>query len=134
MKRLAGTIWIWLKAIGRLWPWRKKTPAEQQSRDLMRYLLRDKQGRQLLNTLRKQRKRGQASLDFAHGSGRDLMEYLLRDEQGRQLLTTMMPNRQGRRNASRMPVKGQPGVRKAAAKDQPKKRRWSLPWAGRSKS
>jgi len=135
VKRFGLRIWTFIKALGMLWPWRKKSEAEVRSREMMKYLLRDREGQKLFRTLRKQQKKGQP-MDPATGEGRQLMDYLLRDEQGRQLLTTMMPNRQGRRNARKMPVKNAAPSAKAARKKQEasasKQRRWRFPWSGRA--
>ncbi|MBV9121134.1 MAG: hypothetical protein JOZ39_10535, partial [Chloroflexi bacterium] len=95
MKRIPANIW---NAIKLLWPWRKRGEAEQRGRDLMKYLLKDREGQQLLRQMRKQQKKGELDPKFMQGpAGQQLMAYLLRDPKGKDLLGGMMQNRQARR-------------------------------------
>ena len=123
-----------------LWPWRKRTEAEQRGRDLMKYLLRDREGQKLLRTMRKAQKGGTMDPAFMQGpGGRELMAYLLRDEKGKDLLGGMMQGRQARRQLAHMSRARQEQLRqpeRAPAAPAKKKatangRRWRLPFFNR---
>ena len=130
MKRFAN---IW-NSVKLLWPWRKRSEAEQRGRDLMKYLLKDREGQILMRKMRKQQKKGQLDPSFLQGEGgRELMAYLIRDSKGKALLGGMMQNRQARRQLGHLSQSRQQQLSTAPKRPVPAKkksggRRWRLPW------
>jgi len=130
VKRFAN---IW-NSVKLLWPWRKRSEAEQRGRDLMKYLLKDREGQILMRKMRKQQKKGQLDPSFLQGEGgRELMAYLIRDSKGKALLGGMMQNRQARRQLGHLSQSRQQQLSTAPKKPAPTKkksggRRWRLPW------